>query len=330
MEIRQLRYFMTVAELKSFSRASSTAHIAQPALSRQIRKLEEELGVPLFDRDGRGVTLNPAGQEFYSRISTLMQDLHQVKADVQASRKVPLGEVTLAVPQQLGSRFIANVVTKFRAQYSRAKLKVVDGWSSQICEWLEFGRVDVGIVCDPKDRGELRSQQVFLEELYLVGAVGDPLVSQKDCPFDNIASLPLIMPDRPSRLRDRVEAEALKRDMNITVDVELDSIGAIKELVRCGHGYSIMSFTAVSQEIERGELAAARIVQPFISRPVVIAISPKASVSLLSKKLIELLNSELEAHMRDSCWMGPGADRGPLPAVTPAAPRRIAAAQNRA
>lgn len=324
MEIRQLRYFMTVAELKSFSRASSIAHIAQPALSRQIRKLEEELGVPLFDRDGRGVTLNSAGQEFYSRISTLMQDLYQVKADVQASRKVPLGEVTLAVPQQLGSRFIANVVTKFRAQYSRANLKVVDGWSSQICEWLEFGRVDVGIVCDPKERGELRSQQVFLEELYLVGAVGDPLVSQRDCPFECVAGLPLIMPDRPSRLRDRVEAEALKRDMNITVEVELDSIGAIKELVRSGHGYSIMSFTAVSQEIERGELAAARIVQPFISRPVVIAISPKASLSLLSKKLIELLNSELEAHMRDSRWSAQGADRGPP--IAPSAPRRISAA----
>lgn len=329
MEIRQLRYFMTVAELKSFSRASSVAHIAQPALSRQIRKLEAELGVPLFDRDGRGVTLNPAGQEFYSRISTLMQDLYQIKADVQASRKVPLGEVTLAVPQQLGSRFIANVVTKFKARYPRANLKVVDGWSSQICEWLEFGRVDVGIVCDPKERGELRSQQVFLEELYLVGAVGDALVSQKDCPFDHVAGLPLIMPDRPSRLRDRVEAEALKRDLNITVEVELDSIGAIKELVRSGHGYSIMSLTAVSQEIERGELAAARIVQPFISRPVVIAVSPKARLSLLSEKLIELLNSELEAHMRDTRWNG-SEGQCVAPRVEPPAPRRLAVAHSEA
>lgn len=329
MEIRQLRYFMTVAELKSFSRASSVAHIAQPALSRQIRKLEAELGVALFDRDGRGVALNHTGQEFYRRISVLMQDLCQVKADVQASRKVPLGEVTLAVPQQLGSRFIANVVTKFRAQYSSASLKVVDGWSSQICEWLEFGRVDVGIVCDPKERGELRSQQVFLEELYLVGAVGDPLVSQKDCPFDRIAGLPLIMPDRPSRLRDRVEAEALKRDMHITVEVELDSIGAIKELVRSGNGYSIMSRTAVSQEIERGELAAARIVQPFISRPVVIAVSPKARLSLLSEKLIELLNSELEAHMRDTRWRGADADRN-APPMAPPAPRRLALTHSQA
>lgn len=301
MELRQLRYFMTVAELKSFSRASAVAHIAQPALSRQIRKLEDELGVALFDRDGRGVTLNHVGQQFYARVSAIMRDIAAAKADVQSSCDVPLGEVTLAIPQQLGSRFIADLVTNFRAKFPRASLKIVDGWNSQIYEWLEFGRVDVGVVCDPKDRQDLWPQRVFLEDFYLVGACGQHLVSGPECPFDRLESIPLIMPDRPSRLRDRVDAEAVKRGVSIKVEVGLDSIGAIKELVRSGHGYSIMSLPAVSREIARGELAAARIVHPSISWPVMIAISPKARLSLLSKKLIELLSAELEGHMRVGC-----------------------------
>ena len=113
VELRQLRYFLKVADLKSFSHAALAVHIAQSALSRQIRRLEEEVGVVLFHRDGRGALLTEEGQRYYDRVKGILRQLDQASVEMQATRDMPTGEVVLGVPPQLGPVIRLEGLTRY-------------------------------------------------------------------------------------------------------------------------------------------------------------------------------------------------------------------------
>jgi LysR family nitrogen assimilation transcriptional regulator len=315
MELRQLRYFVMVAELKSFSRAAANAHIAQPALSRQVRKLEEELGASLLVRDGRGATLSSVGEQFYLRVKEVLNRLQQAKADVQSLHNVPTGEITLGVAQQLGPAFIASIARKFRHAYPQASLRIIEGFSFQIEEWLDLGRVEVGVFYDPSSMKDLVGKVIFTENLYLVGAANSFIAAEEECEFSEIEGLPLILPDRPSCLRDRIDNEAAKRGIKTNVFIEVDSIGAIKELIRDGQGYSIMSYSSCDQELKRGELAAARIVRPSLIRPLVVALSPKSVKSVTTRTLMELVSSEVGRFVEENRLRGSAGSLSSVPQI---------------
>ena len=151
MELRQLRYFLRVADFKSFSRAALAVRIAQPALSRHIRKLEEEMGVALFYRDGRGAVLTEQGQRYYEKVTDILQQLDQAGAELQSDYDMPTGEVALGVPSELGPRFILQIVQSFRGRYPNARIRVAEGCNAQIAEWLQSSRIDAGFIYDPQD-----------------------------------------------------------------------------------------------------------------------------------------------------------------------------------
>ena len=151
MELRQLRYFLQVADFKSFSRAAIAVRIAQPALSRHIRKLEEELGVALFYRDGRGAILTEQGKRYYERVTDILRQLDQATAELQSDDEMPTGEVVLGVPTELGPRFILQIVQSFRSRYPSARIRVAESGSAQIAEWLQSSRLDAGFIYDPQD-----------------------------------------------------------------------------------------------------------------------------------------------------------------------------------
>ncbi|MGE3144695.1 MAG: LysR family transcriptional regulator, partial [Pseudorhodoplanes sp.] len=129
MDFRELRYFSFVAELKSFSRAAAQLRIAQPALSRCVRQLEEELGVTLFDRHGRGVTLTEAGQTLYERAQTLLQGLRQARDDVATTSAVPRGSLRLAVPPAAGQGLAPSLIERYHALYPQVSIHIHEGVS---------------------------------------------------------------------------------------------------------------------------------------------------------------------------------------------------------
>ncbi len=304
MELRQLRNFVTIAELRSFSKAAASLHIAQPALSRQVRKLEEDLGTRLFYRDGRGVNLTESGEKLYTPVKGMLRQLHQIKTEIQASKDVATGEVTLGVPPQLGPTFICSLIRRFQVRCPHAEIRISEGFSYQVSEWLQIGRVDLGLVYDPKPSQDLTLKTLLYEDLYLVGMPSDRAMTSATYNFRDLESLSLIMPDRPSSLRVHVDRAAAETGITCNVVIEVDSIAAIKELVQEGMGYAVMPYAAVFEEVARGTLAAARIINPTVERPLVLALPRTGVLTVAAKELIELIGDEVTALVGQGKWSG--------------------------
>ncbi len=304
MELRQLRYFLRVADFKSFSRAALAVRIAQPALSRHIRKLEEEMGVALFYRDGRGAVLTEQGQRYYERVADILQQLDQAAAELQADYDTPTGEVALGVPAELGPRFILQIVQSFRSRYPSARIRVAEGSNAQIAEWLQSSRLDAGFIYDPQDHQNLPTKSVVEETLYLVGPKADRLTAQETVPFRHIVHLPLILPSLGGTLRKRIVSTAAQLGLMANCEMDIDSLAAIKQAVMDGAGYTILPYAAVCEEARRGLLRAARVVEPDLVRPLGFAIRPNGALSLVTNKLAALVQVELCDLLAKGNWMG--------------------------
>ena len=149
MDLRTLRYFQTVASCGSYSRGSELLHISQPAISRAIRKLEDELGTSLFKRHGHGVSLTESGKTLLSRGQSILRQLDQARQEVRAGRTSPAGTISLAMPPAAGHILVPPLIEAFGTAYPNVTVNVVGGFSSTIHEWLVRGRVDVACAHDP-------------------------------------------------------------------------------------------------------------------------------------------------------------------------------------
>ena len=304
MELRQLRYFLRVADFKSFSRAALAVRIAQPALSRHIRKLEEEMGVALFYRDGRGAVLTEQGQRYYEKVTDILQQLDQAGAELQSDYDMPTGEVALGVPSELGPRFILQIVQSFRSRYPNARIRVAEGCNAQIAEWLQSSRIDAGFIYDPQDYQNLPTKTVVEETLYLVGPKPDRITAQDTVQFRHIVHLPMILPALSGNLRQRIASAAAQLGLTARCEMDIDSLAAIKQLVMDGAGYTILPHAAVCEDLRRGSLSAARVVDPDLVRPLGFAIRPNGALSVVTNKLAALIQVELNDLLAKGNWTG--------------------------
>src|SRR3954465_4413520 len=177
MNLKQLEYFVQVAELGSFSKAALVLDIAQPALSRQVRALETELHQQLFLRNGRGVALTDAGKRLFDHSVAVLQLVSHAREDLGASRDEPVGRVTIGLPPSIGRQFTPPrsgrqftlpLIDRFQKELPAARLAIVEGLSSHIVEWVTTGRVDVGLVYNPDAQPGLGIVPLLQEELGLV------------------------------------------------------------------------------------------------------------------------------------------------------------------
>src|SRR5690606_1968406 len=170
----------------------------QPALSRQVRRLEVELRQTLFYRNGRGVSLTEAGKRLLAHGRTIQMQFEHARHDVEDSRGSPLGRVTIGFPYAVGRALCPPFVKAFRQRYSKANLCITEGLTLHLYEWLLSGRIDIALLHDPVPSASLDIKPLREDELLLLGrreptqaAIGTPI------PMRNIAELPLIMPCRP-------------------------------------------------------------------------------------------------------------------------------------
>ena len=170
MDFKQLQTFVTVADLGSFTRAASVLGVAQPALSRQVRALEVELRQPLFERNGRGVTLTAAGQRLLGHGRGILQQLERARHDLEDQRGAASGLLSIGLPPSVSRTLTAPLVDAFRARFPRATLTVVEGLSTYALEWLAQGRIDCAVVYNATPAAAFDLQPVLEERLFLVSA----------------------------------------------------------------------------------------------------------------------------------------------------------------
>ncbi|WP_417819314.1 LysR family transcriptional regulator [Terasakiella sp.] len=266
MDIKQLRIFLNVAETGSFSDAAKRLNVTQPALSRQIRLLEEDSGSPLFIRTGRGVRLSEAGEKMLPRARLLIEEMERLRMDMTAFAGELHGRVRLGLPPSVGSVLAGPVVERFHRDYPNVKLRVTQLLSGALQESLLNGRLDIGILFEGNVSPALRSRPLWSERLFFITTPHERWQGVEMIDYADCLSHPFILPGPKHGLRDVLEQAARKIDKRLNVVVEAESLAVQMELVCRGLGCTILSFEACKNHIDAGRLIAIPIINPDIER----------------------------------------------------------------
>jgi LysR family nitrogen assimilation transcriptional regulator len=249
MDLKQLEYFVRVAELGSFTRASIALDIAQPALSRQIRLLEVELRQNLLTRNGRGAVPTEAGKLLLKHGRGILHQVEVAREELGAVRGALAGRVSIGLPPSLSRLITVPLIQAFRQQLPHAQLTLTEGFSVLMHEGLRVGNLDLAVLYNSERSPELEITTLHAEELVLIShkasvkaGAGRKSAAGKRQPISlaEVADLPLILPSRPNAFRILIEGEMITIGRKPQVTLEVDGLNAILSLVKEGMGHAVL------------------------------------------------------------------------------------------
>lgn len=288
MDIKQLEYFVRVAELGSFTRASIALDVAQSALSRQIRLLEVELRQNLLLRNGRGVTMTDAGKVLMGHARGVLHQLARAREELGRVRGTLAGRVALGLPPSLMKVLTVPLIHEVKASMPEASLSISEGLSVSMQEALANGRLDIALLFNPVLSPDISTFPLLEEELFLVrkkekGFISAPIQLRA------IADEPLVIPPQPNSLRMIVEVELANIGCHPKIALEIGSISAILDLVANGAGCAVLSRNAVTNLGARGVFSLQAIVKPRLRSKLLLAVSSQRPATLTQSAVQELI-----------------------------------------
>ncbi|MPZ45281.1 MAG: LysR family transcriptional regulator [Betaproteobacteria bacterium] len=290
MDFKQLQYFVAVAEAGSFTKAALRLAVDQPALSKQVRRLEIELRQALFRRNGRGIALTEGGKVLLAHARGILNQVEQTREALDATRDGALGNIAIAAPALVKRLLTATFVTAFRSRFPQASLEIVEGRSSAIQEWLLEGRIDIGVVHGPASRPGIELIRLTDHDLYLVSPrKRAPFPASAAVSVRTLEKLPLILPSPPHSVRMLLEEEAARLGGGLHVVLQVEGAEFIVELVQQGHGFGILSSFSLSMRNLSDELQLTPIVQPRLTRSLNIAFASQRRLSKLARESLALI-----------------------------------------
>jgi LysR family transcriptional regulator, nitrogen assimilation regulatory protein len=257
MDLKQLNTFVQVAELGSFTRAAAVLRTAQPALSRQVRALEVELRQVLFERNGRGVTLTPAGTRLLAHGRGILQQVQRAVQELEELRGTASGLLSIGLPPSLSRTLTAPLVEAFRARFPRAGVSVVEGLTHYTLEWLAQGRIDCALVYNASASSSVTLLPVLEEKLYLISARPKKAAQRvAAASLAELATRELVIPSRPHALRMRVETALAEAGLVPRVALEIESVSAMLELVQRHALHAVLALSALKGSVHAPALVA--------------------------------------------------------------------------
>lgn len=283
MEISQLRTLIHVAELGSLSKAADRLRVAQPALSRQVRLLEEELGIRLFDRHGRGMIITDQGQKVLCHALRVMAELDELRASVSDESAPLRGHVSIGIPPTVSDILSESLVAAFREAHPEATLRIVSAYSAYLMDWMHRGEIDAAILYDPKSSRTLRIQPLLQEVLFLIGPPGSGLSPDVPVDFGELENQRLLLPSEGHGLRNILNRCAAERGFKLHVPVEADSYTTLKTLVRGGYGSTVLPLAPIQRDLALGQLSSAPLHNPVPVRRLILSYPTERPVPRLAR-----------------------------------------------
>lgn len=245
MDARSLRYFVQVSDSRSFSKAAQFLRIGQPALSRCIQGLEEELGVQLFQRTRHGVELTAAGHILRTRSRSILDQFGQLSNEVRAHANDMKGSVSLGIPAAAGQIIVPEVMRHLNAHYPGIRLHIVEGLSSETYDRLLGRIVQIGVMYDAMAHRDLASEPLVIEDVCLVGHRDKIAELGQIKDLAQVENLPLILPSSPNSRRLLVEKAFRERGLTLNILAEIDGYATTRALLSEGFGFSLMTRAAL-------------------------------------------------------------------------------------
>lgn len=288
MDFKQLSYFVRVAELESFTRASIALDIAQPALSRQVRLLEVELRQNLLVRNGRGVALTEAGKVLLEHGRGVLHQMERLREELSRVRGSLAGRVAIGLPPTLSKILAVPITREFKRLMPEATLSISEGLSKTMLESLLTGRLDIALLYNAFPSPEIELKPVCQEELLLVQC-RNQASSGRPVKLKDIGGYPLIIPSRPNAIRMHVETALTNIGVHPRIAMEVDGVAAILDLVADGVGNAVLSRNAVVTAPHPERYTTRRITNPGLYSQLFIATNSHRPTTSTQQATLELL-----------------------------------------
>ncbi|CAM5603109.1 LysR family transcriptional regulator OS=Streptomyces aurantiogriseus OX=66870 GN=GCM10010251_27810 PE=3 SV=1 [Streptomyces aurantiogriseus] len=295
LDIKQLKAIVTVAEVGSVTRAAELLHLVQPAVTRQIRTLEQELGIPLFERTGQGMRPTEAGAIMVDRARRALNELERARAEVQPTPGVVTGIVTLGLLESTSDLLAEPLVTALARDRPGVELRLMTAYSGHLQQWLDDGDLDLTLLYNLDSTPSLNAHPLVRERLWAVAPRSAGLRADRPVPFTEAAKHPLVMPASGHALRRLIDAAAVRSEAAMDVVMQTNSMRVQKQLVQAGHGWTVLPGVGIADDVARGALSAAPLSEPDVWRSVVLA-TPRfgrtpPAVEVVARELVRQINS---------------------------------------
>lgn len=304
MDEGQLRAFLKIGDFHSITKAADELGIAQPSLSQQLLRLEDELGAKLFDRTSRGVSMTSAGHAFKAHAESILLSTRQAREEVRRSVRGPIGEVSIGLPVSIGELIGPEIFRTMHCDLPGVKLRLRLGFASDLVTLLEDGSLNAALTYYSDELSYLQAEHVADEVLLLIGpadafgSVDERGIAPEPIDAESLRHLDLLLPPMGKGLKRRINQQPHGEAIHLSVRSEIDSLRVLKTLLLGGEGYSLLPYIGVRDELRTGQLSAARVSGMNLTLPLSLVragIRPPEALpaveSVIRKCLDELLSS---------------------------------------
>jgi len=288
LETKQLLIFRTIVELGSFTRAGVRLGMSQPAISQQVRALEQQVGVPLLLRRTKFARPTPGGEVLLQYARQILGKVDEVERALAAVADGDTGVVRVAAGGAACQYLLPSVLREFRARFPRVEIQVSAGHTTRTVERLQHGDADLGLVTLPVHAESMRVTTVGRDELMVIVPPDHPWSSRRRVMPTDLAEQPIVLYERQSRATDLILRALLADGVFARIAMEIDHLGAAKEMVQAGLGVSMLPEWAVRDEVAAGKLIALSLGKTGLWRTWGLASVERPSSPLSLRALVRL------------------------------------------
>jgi DNA-binding transcriptional LysR family regulator len=305
LDIRQLRALLAVADAGSVTRAAELLNIVQPAVSRQLRLLEEDLGTPLFERSRQGMALTEAGQILVDYARRALHELERARAEIRPSKgaaEAVRGIVTLGLLPSTAEVVSSALLSAVRASHPDIQLRLSTAYTGYLQTWLEQGDIDASLLYGLQQSNAIDATPLLIEPLWLVGPPAAGLSAQQPVLLADCRDKTMILPGAAHGLRSLVDIACAEAGITLLLSAETDSMRIQRSLVLGGHGYTILPQIAVAEDVARGILSAAPLTAPELQRTIVLATPTTRRITAATRCVLALLQQVMRQAVHEGRW----------------------------
>lgn len=304
IRFRQLKYFMKVVELGSFTHAADSLNVAQPALSQQIAKLEHTLGTQLLIRSSRGATPTENGRIIYRHGCLILQQLDNAISELRATDESPAGHVSVGLPGSVSMIAAVPILTRIREVLPNVIPEIKEGNNDYIEELLLNGRLDVAVLYRSRSIAGVDSDILLREKLFLVCSTNAAF----DVPdagivtIEDLSRIPLVLPVAGAPKRELIEAQLRSHELPINVVVETAATATTLDAVRAGIGAGILPWSAFASGLKEDDVRVFPLDRPNFTRPMSICTASDQPNSAAARRVEKIVIEVIRSMVKNDEW----------------------------
>ena len=305
MELRQLRYFVAIADSGSFSKAAERVFVAQSALSHQVAQLEDELGASLFHRSRRGVELTDAGQRFFPHAVSILRQAEEALHSARHTDDEPRGKVVFGIPHSASNALALPLLREVHQRLPRIELELTEELTGNLTRQLRTGQINLAVLFDDGHLGGFTCRRLLSEQLCLIEPAGPGATLAATITLAQALAQPLILPASPHGVRPLIEAAAARAGLAPPqVFADISSISILRTTLLAGLGRTLLPVMPLRPEIEAGLLVATPVVNPPLERVLVLCASVHIPLSSASQAVAGLAVALVQRLCTEGHWPG--------------------------